>query len=373
MRGMPKSLARVPGRRARLVAVLAMMTLAFAALAGYRWYPTGRESTRFAASVPRLGHYTAALLPGVYLLGGLSPSAAYALETPEGIVLIDSGLDDDAGLLKAQMTELHLDWNRVRAILLTHAHGDHTAGAEALRTATGAKVYAGKGDTAVLRAGQPREAFFSTFYMPDHAPHPTTVDVALEGGETITLGDIRIQALAAPGHTPGSICYLLERNQRRLLFTGDVIMMLRGDEKPRIELRKPLGTYSAYLAPRYRGDVKDSLASLRRLPRCPCLICYCPAILPRTSSPKAPASLNSAGNLCSIRASATWRHLTPATGPTAPFSWTKFPSCSFPIFTIWEISKASRSMASFRRPGSSSSMRRGARASSNSCTRVSAS
>ena len=91
------------------------------------------------------------------------------------------------------------------------------------------------------------------------------MDVALDGGETVTIGDARIQVIAAPGHTPGSICYLLERSKLRVLFGGDVIMMLRGDDQPRTELGKPLGTYSAYLAPRYRGDAKDSLASLRRL------------------------------------------------------------------------------------------------------------
>ena len=92
---------------------------------------------------------------------------------------------------------------------------------------------------------------------------------ALKGGETITLGDARIQAIATPGHTPGSVCYLLERGNLRAFFAGDVIMMLRGDEKPRTELGKPLGTYSAYLAPRYRGDAKESLASLRRLREMP--------------------------------------------------------------------------------------------------------
>jgi glyoxylase-like metal-dependent hydrolase (beta-lactamase superfamily II) len=181
------------------------------------------------------------------------------------LVLIDSGLASDASPLKAQMAELGLDWKQVRAIFLTHAHGDHTGGAEALRAATAARVYAGEGDAAVLRAGRPREAFFSNFYMPDHETHPTTVDVALKGEEVIPFGDSRIRAIAAPGHTPGSICYLLERKKFRALFGGDVIMMLRGDQQPRTELDKPLGTYSAYLAPRYRGDAKTYLASLKRL------------------------------------------------------------------------------------------------------------
>ena len=101
------------------------------------------------------------------------------------------------------------------AILLTHVHGDHSGGAEAMRAATGAKVYAGAGDAAVLRAGGPREAFFSTFSHARSAPHPTTVDVELRGGETIAVGDVRIQAIAAPGHTPGSVCYLVERHGLR--------------------------------------------------------------------------------------------------------------------------------------------------------------
>jgi glyoxylase-like metal-dependent hydrolase (beta-lactamase superfamily II) len=214
---------------------------------------------------PVLGPAAMMIVPGVYLLGGLAPSAAYAVDTPGGIVLVDSGLRADAGPLKTQMAELKLDWKRVRAILLTHAHGDHTGGAEHLRAATGAKVYAGAGDAGVLRAGGPREAFFSTFSMPDETTHPTTVDVALEGGETIDLGGVRFRALAMPGHTPGSTCYLMERDGLRVLFTGDVIHMLLGDPESHSRVRAPLGTYSAYLAPRYRGDAVAYLATLRRL------------------------------------------------------------------------------------------------------------
>jgi glyoxylase-like metal-dependent hydrolase (beta-lactamase superfamily II) len=230
---------------------------------GYFRYHAFANSS--SSSGPRLKASAVQLERGIYLLGGLAPSAAYVVETPEGLILVDSGLDADAGSVKAQMASLRLDWKRIRVILLTHAHGDHVGGAEALRGATGAKIHAGAGDALVLRAGKPREAFFSSFYMPDHDPHPTTVDVALEGGESITLGDARIEALAMPGHTPGSMCYLLERDGRRMLFSGDVIMMIRGDQEPHTELDKPLGTYSAYLPPCFRGDGEAYLKTLRRL------------------------------------------------------------------------------------------------------------
>ena len=50
-----------------------------------------------------------------------------------------------------------------------------------------------------------------------------------------------------------------------MLFTGDVIGMLRGDEHSHAPEAKPVGTYSAYLPPRYRGDASAYLSSLRKL------------------------------------------------------------------------------------------------------------
>ena len=197
--------------------------------------------------------------------GVLAPGAAYAIETSEGLVLVDSGIESDANALKSQLATLGLDWKRLCAVLLTHAHGDHCGGAEHLRTLTGAKVYAGQGDASVLRAGMPREAFFSNFHVPNATCHPTTIDVELKGGESIAFGDVRFRAVATPGHTPGSVCYLMERANLRVLFAGDVISMLLGDEKPRPHMRDPLGIYSAYLVPRYRGDAKTYIASLHEL------------------------------------------------------------------------------------------------------------
>jgi glyoxylase-like metal-dependent hydrolase (beta-lactamase superfamily II) len=261
---MPAGLLYFARRRPKVVALLGILMPALVLVVLYRWYSAGIEASA-SAQAPRLEHSSIALVPGIYYLGAMSPSAVYVIESPKGLILVDSGLESELNVLKSEMAKVGLDWKRICAVLLTHVHGDHSGGAQDLRAATGATVYAGEGDVPVLSAGTPRVAFFSTFYMPGHEPHPTTVDVALKGGEKLDFGGVRIEALAMPGHTPGSMCYLLERENHRVLFAGDVIMMLRGDDHPRTELRKPLGTYSAYLSPRYRGDATDSLASLRRL------------------------------------------------------------------------------------------------------------
>ena len=78
--------------------------------------------------------------------------------------------------------------------------------------------------------------------MPEATPIPTTIDVELRGDEVIEVGDVRFRALAAPGHTPGSVCYLMERKGLRVLFSGDVIMSLTGDQKEMSDmLARPLG------------------------------------------------------------------------------------------------------------------------------------
>lgn len=239
--------------------------LVVAVLIGAAGWVRGQDSPPAIKRVAPLVPYAITLSQGIHLLGGLGPSAAYVIETSEGLVLIDSGGEGQLDLLKSQMAALNLDWEQIRAVLLTHAHADHSGGAESLRASTEAKVYAGRGDAGVLRAGEPREAFFSNYYMPGEQTHRTSVDVELVGGETLAFGDVRIRILATPGHTPGSICYLLEKGPIRALFMGDVLSRLVGDEKSRLETYKPLGTYSAYLPPRFRGDARAYLASLRAL------------------------------------------------------------------------------------------------------------
>jgi glyoxylase-like metal-dependent hydrolase (beta-lactamase superfamily II) len=205
------------------------------------------------------------LAPGIHLLGRLSPAAAYVVETSAGLVLIDSGVEPGGGSIARQFAELKLDPGRLRTILLTHAHADHSLGARYFRQTTGAKIYAGREDAPILRAGGPREAFCSIFPMPGVKPHPTEVDVELSGGESIDIGDAHFEAMAAPGHTPGSICYWLEQKGLRMLFAGDVVISLTDNTGPLCGL----GTYTASLPPRFRGDAKAFLKTLQKLQALP--------------------------------------------------------------------------------------------------------
>jgi glyoxylase-like metal-dependent hydrolase (beta-lactamase superfamily II) len=239
------------------LAILSIVLAVFAGLVLLR--PRAGFTPRPARVYSYLFPYPIALAPGLYLLGKNAPAAVYLIETSQGLVLIDSGLEARAELVREQIVQLGFDVQQLRAILLTHVHADHSSGAEYLRSLTGALVYVGQGDEDALRLGRPREAFTSSYSMPRFVPHSTTADVKLSGGETIEFGETRFTVLAAPGHTTGSMCYLLERSGLRALFTGDVVQHLSP------ATRGALGTYTAYLPPLYRGDVRDALATLRRL------------------------------------------------------------------------------------------------------------
>jgi metallo-beta-lactamase class B len=207
-----------------------------------------RTSTRLILSPCKIAD-------GIYLFGHLAPAAVYVIDTDDGLVMVDTGLEAEYDKIAQAMTLLGLDLKRLKLILLTHVHGDHTMGAERLRRVTAARVCIGREDAQPLRDGAPWEAIFSKFDMPGVTTHPTTVDEELVDGQVLTLGEARITAIATPGHTSGSLCYLVEHRGLRLLFTGDTIMSLADGQ----------GTYSTYLPPRYRGDVGAYLASLKKL------------------------------------------------------------------------------------------------------------
>jgi glyoxylase-like metal-dependent hydrolase (beta-lactamase superfamily II) len=255
---------RKPGRNS--IGILAGL-LALAFVAGIVWWrrflppsPDAAATPEAAPAVdqaesPRLAPISIKIADGIYMIGELLPATVYVVDTSDGLVMIDSGLEAEYDKLTQGMARLGLDLSRLKMILLTHVHGDHTMGARRLRRETGAKIYIGQEDALPLRQGGPWEAIFSKFEMDGVETHPTEIDGELVDGQVLTLGDARFSCIATPGHTPGSFCFLLKRGPSTALFTGDTIMTLNDGQ----------GTYATYLPPKYRGDLDAYLATLRQL------------------------------------------------------------------------------------------------------------
>ena len=145
-----------------------------------------------------------------YFIGG-GPANEWAL--------LDPG-PADAAHVQALLAALP---GRLRWILVTHTHPDHSPATAALRAATGAEVL---GMT-------PRHAEWNdTGFVPD---------VALRGGEVLRLpGGTTLRVIHTPGHASNHLCY--ELPEERLLFSGDHLT-----QHATVVINPPDGDMRAYL------------------------------------------------------------------------------------------------------------------------------
>lgn len=132
----------------------------------------------------------------VHIIPILSDNYSYILVNDEAIAVVDPG-DGQA------MVDALNDRNLMpEKILITHHHGDHTAGIKALEESFGCKTYGPAAEAAKI-------------------PH---LDYGLAEGQTVMLGDEEAIVLATPGHTRGHIAYWFE--QSGLLFAGDTLFSM---------------------------------------------------------------------------------------------------------------------------------------------------
>lgn len=100
-------------------------------------------------------------------------------------------------------------------VLETHVHADHLSAADYLRRRTGAKVAIGAQVTAVQRG------FAPLFDARDVATDGSVFDLLLSDGDQIALGDLEIDVIHTPGHTPACVSYRIGD----ALFVGDTLFM----------------------------------------------------------------------------------------------------------------------------------------------------
>jgi glyoxylase-like metal-dependent hydrolase (beta-lactamase superfamily II) len=150
----------------------------------------------------------------------------------EQAIAVDSGPDDEGHLRRVHATAAEAG-QAVVMIVLTHGHDDHSGGARRLAELTGAPVLAV--DPAYRRGG----------------------DGELGPGDTVRAGGLELRVITTPGHSPDSVCLLLEADGA--VLTGDTVLgrgttVIVGD-----------GSLSDYLASLDRLRALADEASLRAL------------------------------------------------------------------------------------------------------------
>lgn len=160
----------------------------------------------------------------------------YLIEQSGKLVLVDAGAPKDWALFTQAVQGLGKVAGVLDAVLLTHAHTDHTGFAERARTTTGARVWIHEQDVQMARTGKvgPRDGKTSA-YLLRGAFWRTALVLGMRGAMKIipihevsgfSDGDVldvpgSPRVVHAPGHTDGSAAILLEN--RSVLFTGDVL------------------------------------------------------------------------------------------------------------------------------------------------------
>lgn len=221
--------------------------------------------------------------PGVHRIplplpmDGLRAVNVYAIETEDGLTLIDGGwaIDVSRTLLEKGLAEIGAGVGDIRRFLVTHVHRDHYTQAVTIRSEVGSHVSLGLGDKPTLDMihddtvdADPHIAMFeaagaahiaeewralSAHLEPDLAlwGYP---DAWLEGDQRFVVGDRTIDAVHTPGHTQGH--YVFADTAGDLLFAGDHVL-------PTIT---PSIGFEPSLAAQPLGDFMASLARVRELP-----------------------------------------------------------------------------------------------------------
>lgn len=145
------------------------------------------------------------------LVVGLLETNCYILgdEKTREAVVIDPGEDFEEIDKQLRASEL-----KVRHIVLTHGHFDHTNALAQLKKETGAEVLIHAEDAPMLAPSGEAQPF-----LMNSGANPCPADGTLKEGDKIQFGEITLEVLHTPGHTPGGISLVTDK----MIFTGDAL------------------------------------------------------------------------------------------------------------------------------------------------------
>ena len=142
---------------------------------------------------------------------------AYFYGTSGGYIMIDAG--SDAKKIEASLYEEGINANDVRWIFLTHSDADHVA---ALTMFPNAIIHMGEDELPLLNGAVKR-----SLILRNKLPDGISVDKInlLRDDQELSCGGIKVECLKTPGHTIGSMSYMVDD---RYLFTGDAFKLIKG-------------------------------------------------------------------------------------------------------------------------------------------------
>jgi len=145
-------------------------------------------------------------------------NASFLVKTDGGYILFDAG--SDAKKFAASLKDIGITVNDIKWIFLSHSDMDHVA---ALPIFPNAEIYMSKDEIQLINGTTKRNPFGG-----NSLPKGTDINkiILLSDEQELSPGETNIKCIAAPGHTPGSMMYLIGD---KYLFTGDAFKLIDGN------------------------------------------------------------------------------------------------------------------------------------------------
>ena len=143
-----------------------------------------------------------------------SMNSVFFVKTYDGYILIDAGSNERN--LERALQSVNINVNNVKWILLTHSDSDHVG---ALNLFPNAVIHMSKDELPLINGTMNRNRSGG-----NNMPAGIDIDtiVLLSDGDELFVNDTKVKCISAPGHTPGSMLYLIDD---KYLFTGDAFMI----------------------------------------------------------------------------------------------------------------------------------------------------
>lgn len=173
-----------------------------------------------------------AIPPELHHVRGFGVDTFIIAEHGRPLTLIDAGMPWSAWPIRRRIRAIGRDPEEIGRIICTHGHPDHIGGIPRLLAGqVNASALMHPADIAGLAVGLRRalrrtdDGVARRSRLLDYlTPTPARLKPIHDGDLIPVLGGLRV--IHTPGHTPGSVCLYAE--QHRLLFTGDVLQVIRG-------------------------------------------------------------------------------------------------------------------------------------------------
>lgn len=152
----------------------------------------------------------------------------YLLKFPDELIMIDAGAGVHIQPLINNIKKDGLTPGDIGKIFITHSHADHAGGGGELRKKLGCEVYAPRGADKLIEEGTDEDlglsmAIDSGLYSKDYQYPHYEVNLSIDNNETFTFKEGKLTAIKVPGHSKYSTCFLVRKEGKNMLFTGDTV------------------------------------------------------------------------------------------------------------------------------------------------------